>query len=69
MLCDSVYKKIRGTPRSAELNRKYQEKYPYLEIFKVNLFSIKLFFGQHKIIFISNATLFFYCNHLKKSSI
>ena len=30
--------KIRGTPRSARTNRKYQENYAYLEIFKVNLF-------------------------------
>ena len=51
--------KIRGTPRPAELNRKYQEKYPCLEIFTVNLFCRKLFFCQHKFIFITNATLFF----------
>ena len=25
--------KIRGTPRSAGINRRYQEKYPYLEFF------------------------------------
>ena len=31
--------KIRGTPRSARINRKYQENYAYLEIFKVNLFA------------------------------
>ena len=36
--------KIRGTPRSAELNRKYQEKYPYLEFFTFNLLCRKLFF-------------------------
>ena len=36
--------KIRGTLRSAELNRKYQEKYPYLEFFTVNFFCRKLFF-------------------------
>ena len=36
--------KIRGTPRSAELNRKYHEKYPYLEFFTVKLFCRKLFF-------------------------
>ena len=28
-----------GTPRSARINRKYQENYAYLEIFKVNLFA------------------------------
>ena len=33
--------KIRGTPRSARINRKYQENYAYLEIFKVNLFCRK----------------------------
>ena len=31
--------KIRGSPRSARIHRKYQENYAYLEIFKVNLFS------------------------------
>ena len=36
--------KIRGTPRSVGINRKYQEKYPYLEFFTVNLFCRKLFF-------------------------
>ena len=36
--------KIRGTPRSAELNCKYQEKYPYLEFFTVNLFLQKTIF-------------------------
>ena len=36
--------KIRGTPRSARINRKYQENYAYLEIFKVNLFCRKQFF-------------------------
>ena len=36
--------KIRGTPRSARINRKYQEKYAYLENFKVNLFCRKQFF-------------------------
>ena len=36
--------KIRGTPRSARINRKYQENYPYLEIFKVNLFLQKTIF-------------------------
>ena len=36
--------KIRGTPRSARTNRKYQENYAYLEIFKVNLFCRKQFF-------------------------
>ena len=36
--------KIRGTPRSARINRKHQENYAYLEIFKVNLFCRKQFF-------------------------
>ena len=36
--------KIRGTPRSVGINRKYQEKYPYLEFFTVNLFCRKQFF-------------------------
>ena len=36
--------KTRGTPRSARINRKYQENYPYLEIFKVNLFLQKTIF-------------------------
>ena len=36
--------KIRGTPRSARINRKYQENDAYLEIFKVNLFCRKQFF-------------------------
>ena len=37
--------KIRGTPRSAEVNRKYHKKYPYLNFFAENYFSdnIKLF--------------------------
>ena len=39
-----VYKKIRGTPRSAELNRNYLEKYSYLEFFTLNLICRKLFF-------------------------
>ena len=67
MLCDSVYKKFRGTPRSAEVNRKYQKKYPYLEFFTVNIFCRKLFFLQHKIVFISNVTIFFYGNHFLKN--
>ena len=53
-LCDSVSKTSRGTSRSAELNRKYQEKYPYLEFFAVNNFCRKLFFRQHKIVFIND---------------
>ena len=36
--------KIRGTPRSARINHKYQENYAYLEIFKVKLFCRKQFF-------------------------
>ena len=52
--------KIRGTPPSTGTNRKYQEKYAYLEIFKVNLFCRKQFFRQHKIIFIMKATLLIY---------
>ena len=36
--------KIRGTLRAAAINRKYQEKYEYLEIFKVNLFAENPFF-------------------------
>ena len=56
-----------GTPRSAELNRKYQKKYPYLEFFTVNIFCRKIFFIQDKIVFISNATLFFYGNHFLKN--
>ena len=36
--------KIRGTPRSAELSRKYQEKYPYLEIFNSKTFLQKTIF-------------------------
>ena len=36
--------KIRSTTRSVGINRQYQKKYPYLEIFKVNLFCRKLFF-------------------------
>ena len=62
-------KKIRGTPRSAELNRKYQKKYPYLEFFTVNIFCRKLFYLQHKIVLISNATVIFYGNHFLKNSL
>ena len=36
--------KIRCTPRSAEVNSKYQENDSYLEIFTVDLFCRKLFF-------------------------
>ena len=34
---------IRGSPHSAGINRKCQEKYAYLEIFKVNFFAENFF--------------------------
>ena len=36
--------KIRGTPRSVGINRQYQEKYPYLEFFTINVFLQKTIF-------------------------
>ena len=36
--------KISGTPRSARINRNYQENYAHLEIFKVNVFLQKTIF-------------------------
>ena len=59
--------KIMGTPRSARINRKYQENYAYLEFFTVNIFCRELFFLQHRIVFISNATLLFYGNYFLKN--
>ena len=41
--------KIRGTPRSVGINRKYQEKYPYLEFFTVKNFAENYFSDNIKL--------------------
>ena len=41
--------RARGTPRSADLNGKYQEKYLYLEIFRVKFFAENYFSNNMKL--------------------
>ena len=54
---------IRGTPCSPRLKCKLQEKYPYFEIFAVNLVLEETIFLKTYTCFFLLATLFFCHNH------